>query len=157
MFAQSENYPVPNFGVDPDIIGTQASIKTAEKIRGKKMKTPPASGKGSWNFEIEQYDNQRAYVPQSMRAQLDPESLAQTEYKVPDFGPDPDIVGTKASIKSTEKKLGKKLGKPYRTRKTWKYPIREDAWPFEEFRSNPGYPINYKVPQFGVDSDIIQT
>ena len=43
---------------------------------GRKIKAPPASGKGSWNYEIEQYDNIRSSVPNSMRAQLEPESLA---------------------------------------------------------------------------------
>jgi len=124
---------------------------------GRKIKAPPASGKGSWNYEIEQYDNIRSYVPNSMRAQLEPESLAQTEYPVPNFGVDPDIVATQAHIKQQEKRLKHKLGKPFKTRKTWKYPIDEHGWPFEEFRDNPGYPINYKVPNFGVDSDIAQT
>jgi hypothetical protein len=93
------NYPVPNFGVDPDIVSTQTHIKNTEKKMGRKIKPPPASGKGSWNYEIEQYDNIRSYVPNSMRAQLEPESLAQTEYPVPNFGVDPDIVATQAHIK----------------------------------------------------------
>jgi len=56
-------YPVPNFGVDSDILDTQRSIKTAEKLRGRKLKDPAAGGK-TWNYDINgDYENRRGFEP----------------------------------------------------------------------------------------------
>ena len=93
MLAETE-YPVPNFGVDSDIIDTQRSIKQAEALRGRKLKDP-AGGHKTWNYDINgDYENRRGFEP-AFRAQL----LAQTEYPVPNFGVDSDIVDTQRSIK----------------------------------------------------------
>ena len=98
MFAE---YPVPNFGVDSDIIDTQRSIRQAEAIRGRKLKDPAAGGK-TWNYDVNgDYENRRGF---------EPAFRAQTEYVVPNFGVDTDIIDTKESIKWAEKSRNHKLG-----------------------------------------------
>jgi len=75
MFAE---YPVPNFGVDSDILDTQRSIKQAEKLRGRKLKDPAAGGK-TWNYDVNgDYENRRGFEP-AFRAQTDSQSFAQAD------------------------------------------------------------------------------
>lgn len=76
------NYPVPNFGVDQDILNVKGSIAQSEKALKKKL----VADFGQTGNPV----NPRNYV-------------------VPDFGVDNDILRTKASVKQSEKVLGKKM------------------------------------------------
>ncbi|MFN9898851.1 MAG: hypothetical protein ACK55Z_08690, partial [bacterium] len=74
------NYPVPNFGVDHDIVETQKSIAAAEK----KLKS-------------------------HFHATFKKPAGHPVNYKVPNFGVDSDIKDTHASLKVAEKEHKHKL------------------------------------------------
>ena len=74
------------------------------------------------------------YVTPKIRSPTD--NAVSMNYKVPNFGADPDMVATKKHIKDSEKKLKHK----------WN--------PKKKVKS---YPTNYKVPNFGLDRDIIDS
>jgi hypothetical protein len=58
MFAE---YPVPNFGVDSDILDTQAHMKQAEIRLKHKLGAPGAGGK-TWNYDVNgEYENRRGF------------------------------------------------------------------------------------------------
>ena len=59
---------------------------------------------------------------------------AATDYKVPNFGADFDIIATQKHIKDSEKKL-------------------KDKWTPK--KKLPSYAMDYKVPNFGLDKDIL--
>jgi hypothetical protein len=72
-------------------------------------------------------------------------------YKVPNFGVDQDIVDSQKNLNDAEKKIGKW--------KVFSQAEREPLLSYGKVKSayhDPGikYPINYKVPSFGVDNDI---
>ena len=107
------NYPVPNYGPDHDIIGTKASIKTAEDSTGQKWNPKPNADGG--------YDMPSALqVPQGlMQVRSDPicnssgctqylhpsKDTHPMDYPVPDFGVDHDIISTQNSSANAEKDL----------------------------------------------------
>ena len=66
-------------------------------------------------------------------------------YKVPSFGVDSDITDSLTNLKKTEKNLGHKLDIVAGGKR---------ATGVDNFDNHP---INYKVPNFGVDSDILDT
>ena len=76
------NYPVPNFGVDQDIIDASSSLQNTEKRMNKKLHA---------SFDMK-------------KSPVNPRG-----YKVPDFGVDRDIIWTKNSLKQAEKSTGKKF------------------------------------------------
>ena len=76
------NYPVPDFGVDRDIIDATKNIKDAENVLGKKLAADFSQTKNPLN---------------------------PRDYSVPDFGEDHDILAVKEDISNAEKKLGKTL------------------------------------------------
>ena len=118
MYAE---YPVPNFGVDQDILDTQAHIKQSEARLKHKLAAPGAGGK-TWNYDVNgDYENRRGFEP-AFRAQM----FAETEYPVPNFGVDSDILDTQRSIKSAEKIRSRKLKDPAAGGKTWNYDINGD-------------------------------
>ena len=58
---QQWRYPVPNFGVDQDIVDTLNNIKQAE-LR-LKLRAPAAGGK-TWNYDCNgDYENRRGFEP----------------------------------------------------------------------------------------------
>jgi hypothetical protein len=73
------NYPVPNFGVDKDIVATEKHLKDMEAKLGKWDMKPKTKGP---EFKM--------------------------NYKVNDFGVDHDISDSLSSLATTEKQLNKK-------------------------------------------------
>lgn len=72
-------------------------------------------------------------------------------YPVPNFGVDEDIISTQKHIKDMEKKYGKWS---FAQAEQEREPLLSNIKPAN---TNPGYPINYPVPNFGVDQDILDT
>jgi hypothetical protein len=75
----------------------------------------------------------------------DPGIKYPINYKVPSFGVDSDINDSLANLKNTEKLLGHKLDLVAGGRR---------STGVDNFDNHP---INYKVPHFGMDQDIIDT
>lgn len=73
------NYPVPNFGVDKDILATEKHLKDMESKLGK------------WDYK---------------KKEKGPDH--PMNYKVPDYGKDYDISDSMASLAEAEKDLKKK-------------------------------------------------
>lgn len=88
------NYPVPDFGMEENIIETKKSIALEEKKLKHTMKT----------------DWFKTFVP------------PPRNYFVPDFGVDSDIKATQKSIKGAEKYTGSKLHADF-DKNTRDYPI----------------------------------
>ena len=122
------DYFVPNFGIDEDVIDTQNSIKSEERRQGV-----------TWNASLKK----------------DQAKPHPTDYFVPDFGIDDDIEDSLSNLKAAESKYGR-----------WDLPKDEDvqlsssisierepllSWKPKEPKTHP---MNYFVPNFGVDHDI---
>ncbi len=75
----------------------------------------------------------------------DPGIKYPINYKVPNFGVDNDITDSLYNLKNTEKVLGHKLDLKAGGRR---------ATGVDNFDNHP---MNYKVPNFGMDQDIIDT
>jgi uncharacterized protein (DUF427 family) len=128
------DYPVPNFGVDHDIVANDASLKAAEGIVGKK-----------WDFKLK-------------KPPVNP--AKKTIY---DGAPklDGDIVDSRSNLKDTESKLRHKLvldTDDVQLQSTVESdPICSSAGCVQYLHKHKKlpYPIDYPVPNFGVDRDII--
>jgi len=122
---------VPNFGRDPEITYTLKNADAAAKRY-----------KINWNPD-EPWKTPKSHP---------------VDYKVPDFGLDKDIVDSLSNLKNTEEKLG-----------TWTLPKedvqldadvsleREPLLSWKPKRAKSAHPIDYFVPNFGVDHDILAT
>ena len=132
-FSQPEgppmNYPVPNFGVDHDIRNTFADIRVAEAMHGKEI-----------------------------TAHIKPEDPPR-DYYVPDFGPDQDIKDSLTHTTAAENRLGHKLSyvQAEADLHLESDPICSSAGcdQYKHKKKPRGYKINYPVPDFGVDTDIL--
>jgi hypothetical protein len=156
--AHPMNYFVPNFGRDQHVKETFSSLDWAEKNRNHNWVLDPnwdSTKKAAWDF------------------------------RVPNFGLDDDVVTTQANIAASSKKL-KHEWKPEQdengnwivpepaNNKSYTYdslvqlqskkhhakgsdPICSSAnWPCGSVHKS-SHPVDYKVPNFGVDEDIIST
>jgi len=130
------DYPVPNFGVDKDILDNHADLKIAEGIVGKK-----------WDFKMQ-------------KPPINPAKKV-----LYDDGPklDGDIVDSRQNLKDTEVKLSHKfvldsddvqLDAKLNTESD---PICNSAGCTQYLHKHKKlpYPIDYPVPNFGVDRDIV--
>jgi hypothetical protein len=125
--AEPKLYQVPNFGVDADIKRTGVSLKQAEKDVG---------------HNLEATFHPAAAIP-------------KMNYKVPSFGPDKQIEDTKKSLATAEKMTGHN----WELVQLQSDPICSSAGCTQyKQKSTPlGYDLDYFVPDFGVDSDILDT
>lgn len=81
-------------------------------MRSHKLKAP-AGGHKTWNYDINgDYENRRGF---------EPAFRAQTEYVVPNFGVDRDIIDTEGSIRWAENSRHHKLGPAHPYQKSWMY------------------------------------
>jgi hypothetical protein len=139
------DYKVPNFGVDKEILASQLHEKKAEKQLKKKL---------VGDF----------FDDQTPKYKLD--------YKVPNFGLDTDIKNTVSSLKSTEKKLGNWNPKkdsdgafvvPTSVALQTNAELAMESDPIcssagctqYEHPKMDSHPVDYFVPNFGVDQGII--
>lgn len=140
------NYFVPDFGMDHDIISSQAHIAQQEKL----LNNP-------WKPVLKK----------------DLPKPHPTGYFVPDFGLDADINTSLNNLKTMEKKYGKwdlpkeedvqldaEVNLDREPLLSWnpitRGPKNEDA-DYREGKKRKGHPINYFVPDFGVDKEITST
>ena len=147
-----------DYGVDQDILDAQKSIASIEKIHG--AWNPVQDENGYWivpeAFNNKSYNYKAVQLESSEESesdedvQLDREPLLTwkpkarknaypMDYKVPNFGQDPDIIATQKSLATAEKRLKRK----------WKVD--------PNFKKAKGHPVDYKVPNFGQDQDIKDT
>jgi len=128
------DYPVPDFGVDKDIKDNHEDLKIAEGIVGKK-----------WDFKLK-------------KPPVNP--AKKTIY---DGAPklDKDIIDSRTNLKDTETKLSHKLvldTDDVQLQSTVESdPICSSAGCVQYLHKHKKlpYPINYPVPNFGVDRDIV--
>jgi len=130
------NYPVPNFGVDTDIIDNHASLATAEAMKSHKLEMGTDASKAKWHNPAKDVDY--------------------------NFAPklDGDIITTNKNLADTEMNLGHH----------WALAVQLDSdvdqgsdpicssagcTQYKHKKKPLGYKINYPVPNFGVDTDII--
>ena len=147
-----------DYGVDQEVLDAQHSIAAIEKVHG--AWNPVQDENGYWivpeAFSNKSY-NYKAIQLQSSEdeesdedVQLDREPLKSwkpkarknaypMDYKVPNFGVDPDIITTQKNLAKAEKRLKRK----------WKVD--------PNFKKAKGHPVDYKVPNFGQDQDIKDT
>lgn len=125
--ADPKMYQVPNFGPDADIKRTASSLKQAEQD-----------------------------VNHTLVATFHPApTIPNKDYKVPNFGQDRDIENTKKSLATAEKMTGHE----WNLVQLNSDPICSSAGCTQyKHKSTPlGYDLDYFVPNFGVDQDIIDT
>ena len=166
------DYFVPHFGEDTDIKSTQAHIAAAEAKLGHAMTASFAQPAGP---------PQDYFVPHFGQDQDIKESLVHTKaaedkfgewkgatfakpaepprnYFVPDFGMDKDIKDSLTHTAAAEKKLGPmsyvQAGTELHLESD---PICSSAGctQYKHKKKPLGYKINYPVPNFGVDTDIV--
>ena len=139
------NYSVPNFGRDHDINDNFASLKTAEGMIGHTFQIGTAASKEKWANKAK-----------------------DTDY---DFNPalDGDVISTMKNLDDTEKALGHKWViqdvqldsdiKVDSEAEAKSDPICSSAGctQYKHKQKGLGYKINYFVPNFGADQDIIDS
>jgi len=137
------NYPVPNFGVDTDIIDNHASLELAEGMKSHKLALGTEASKAKWHNPAKDVDY--------------------------NFAPklDGDIITTNKNLADTETNLGHHWALAVQLDSD----IKADAEAEAQTESDPicssagctqyqhkkkglGYKINYSVPNFGRDHDI---
>jgi hypothetical protein len=122
-----KDYFVPDFGLEEDVVDTLSHIKKEEK-RLKHKWTPVQDENGVWIVPEPIDNNSYKYVKESM-AQVAKEDEAKVTALV-------------------EQDSMKKVASD---------PICSSAnWPCES-KNKSGHPVDYKVPNFGVDEDIVNT
>jgi len=127
------DYKVPNFGQDHIIKESHESLDWAEKNLGKK------------------------WIPNLEKQKPKPEIMYDNENNKPLDG---DMTDSLSNLKSTEKKLGNwklpqemvMIGEEHQSD-----PICDSAHPECKSKKESPHPVDYKVPNFGVDHDIIDT
>jgi len=129
------NYPVPNFGVDRDILDNHASLATAEGALSHTLEMGTEKSKAKWH------------------------NLAKdTDYN---FAPklDGDMITTKKNLGDAETNLGHKwvIYDLQLESDVHSDPICSSAGctQYKHKKKPTGYDINYPVPNFGVDTDIL--
>lgn len=144
------DYYVPNFGVDRDIMNTHDSIKHAEKRLGHEL-----------------YSDWKKSDPHPQ------------DYFVPNFGPDEDVANIKKLVANQESRLGHSWVPEQDDNGYWIVPEAADNKSYTyasllQLGSDPicdsanratcagkkaknPYPMDYFVPNFGLDKDILDT
>lgn len=164
-----QNYFVPHFGVDDDILNTRQSTAAAEKQHGHKWeiteedKTPPPKR----NYFVPHFGEDKDMTETHNSLALAekqygkwefpdaPSAPPPTDYPVPHFGIDSDIGDSLKNLKDEEKIHGK-----------WNLPVDDyfqvqldssvDREPLLTWAPTPkkSHPMDYFVPHFGEDHDI---
>jgi len=132
------NYPVPNFGVDKDITDSHVDLALAEKALSHKLVMGTEASKAKWHNVAK-----------------------DTDYN---FAPklDGDMVSTAKNLADSETNLGHKWTIALQTDaniNTESDPICSSAGctQYKHKKAKRGYDINYPVPNFGVDTDIVDS
>ena len=131
------NYKVPNFGVDQDILDTQRHLKEALNKSGKK--SWDGYGWDKLNVQIDFKREPLLSYGTVETAQPHPGINYPINYKVPNFGVDHDILDSQEDLFNTEINLGHNLD----LKKGGSLNTGTDDFDH--------HPMNYKVPNFGVD------
>ena len=145
------DYPVPNFGVDENIITTQKNIASAEdslkttmhasfkQPKGHPVDYPvPNFGQdGEVKTSLLNTQEAEAELGHTMQASFKAPKGHPVDYFVPNFGKDEDVENTQKHIADQEKKQGHSFT--------------------TSFKPPKGHPVDYFVPDFGKDQDIKDT
>jgi hypothetical protein len=169
------DYPVPNFGVDHDILTTQNNLKAAEKSTGhtwqtasfKAQKEPPI------NYFVPNFGMDRDIQFTLDHAQMSESKLKHKwtipkekpadppmNYYVPNFGMDKDIADSLSHTASAERKFGKfdpeNLAQTESDIKMGSDPICSSAGcnQYKFPKKDLGYDLDYPVPNLGQDREI---
>jgi hypothetical protein len=129
------NYPVPDFGVDTDIIANHASLELAEGMRQHKLALGTEESKAKWHNPAKDVDY--------------------------NFAPklDGDMITTNKNLADSESKLNHHWELAVQLDADMNLesdPICSSAGctQFKHKKKDLGYKINYPVPNFGRDHDI---
>ena len=120
------DYPVPSYGKDPDMVGTLNSLSISEKMNNHKLIMGTPESKAKWHNVAK--DTLYDYHPAL----------------------DKDVITTNRNIDAAEDLLGKQMVQLADD------PICSSAGctQYEHPKKKKGYPMNYVVPNFGVDQEI---
>ena len=122
------DYPVPNFGKDPDMVSTLNSIKIAEEMNTHKLVMGTPESKAKWHNVAK--DTLYDYHPKL----------------------DKDVISTNKHIDAAENELG------YQMVQLKDDPIGSSIGVTQYLHPGPKekpYAMNYVVPNFGVDQEIL--
>lgn len=178
-----KDYFVPNFGVDTDIKTTHSNLKEAENAWGHQLqasfKVPKGHPKDYFvpNFGVDSDilasqsnlgNAEKRYDHQFYASFKKPKGHPK-DYFVPNFGVDHDILTTQANLKEAEKKYGM-MQVSENPDGTFQENVQLDAsvesdpicssagcTQYKHANKKLGYPINYPVPNLGVDKQITET
>ena len=109
------DYPVPDFGVDHDIISTQKSSSNAEKDLDIEWNPPSFDDvpKVDAEFKLMQVRSDPICNSFGCTQYLHPTKDSHpVDYPVPDFGMDHDIISTQNSSSNAEKSLDREWNPP---------------------------------------------
>jgi len=130
------NYPVPNFGVDKDILDSHSSLSLSEGALSHKLVMGTDASKAKWHNVAK-----------------------DTDYN---FAPklDGDMITTAKNLGDSETNIGHKWVIAMQTDADMNVesdPICSSAGctQYKHKKAARGYDINYPVPNFGVDKDIL--
>merc|ERR1711981_1261218 len=131
------NYPVPNFGVDRDIIDNHASLATAEGALSHKLVMGTEASKAKWHNVAKDTDYNfapklDADVRTTQKNLADSESNLGHKWVIDDLQIDADADANSDPICSSA-----------------------GCSQYKHKKKARGYDINYPVPNFGVDTDIL--
>ena len=168
-----KDYFVPHFGDDTDIKSTQEHIVAAESRLGHQMKASfaqPANPPQDYfvpHFGPDHDIRETIVHTQAAEAKYGewkgasfaPAPEPPRNYYVPDFGMDKDIKDSLYHTDAAEKSLGHKMSyvQAQADINLESDPICSSAGctQYKHKKKPLGYKINYPVPNFGVDSDIL--
>jgi hypothetical protein len=143
-----KDYFVPNFGMDEDIAASLKHLNQQESIHGK-WELPESMVQLDSNVQADR-------EPLMAKVGVPKKSVGghPTNYFVPDFGMDEDIITTQANIKAQKEKAGLKWpGDSFV--QTNAEMGREPLLTWAPTIADPDHPMNYFVPNFGLDHDIL--
>ena len=104
MDKHPKDYPVPNFGVDHDIITTHTNLKNAEtKLGPWVVKKSLAQERSIPACNTDKGCLTETASPWKLQKDTDKQPK---DYKVANFGIDRDIIATTTNLKNAEKRLG---------------------------------------------------
>jgi hypothetical protein len=127
------DYPVPSFGADPEIETTANSISIGEAMYNHKIIMGTEESKAQW---------------------VNPATEAGSQY---DFAPelDHDIKVTHTNLANAEEVLGTTMLQTQSSAQSDPICSSAGCTQYKHPDLPAGHPMNYPVPNFGVDSDII--
>lgn len=156
------DYFVPNFGMDHDVKDSIKHLENQEKIHGA-WKLPEE------NVQLEAKTEREPLLTW----RRSPTKSHPVNYFVPNFGTDHDISTSQSNENAAETKLGHKW-EPVVDPETEKYIVpspqiefkllqtdseisREPLTGWAPTISKPDHPMNYFIPNFGLDHDMVET